>query len=68
MICTTYFLTFFSELIPPTGNKSIAEILYNVLNLPQTLKISSAMNTYTYPTDGGKLKMAHTILPDGSFG
>ena len=20
MICTTYFLTFFSELIPPTGN------------------------------------------------
>ena len=21
MICTTYFLTFFSELIPPTGNK-----------------------------------------------
>ena len=23
MICTTYFLTFFSELIPPTGYKSI---------------------------------------------
>lgn len=22
MICTTYFLTFFSELIPPTGNNT----------------------------------------------
>ncbi|MFV0405170.1 MAG: hypothetical protein ACK5KV_14775 [Bacteroides graminisolvens] len=35
-------------------NKSITEISYNVLNLPQTLKISSAMNTYTYAADGGK--------------
>ena len=45
-------------------DKSITEISYNVLNLPQTLKISSATNTYTYAADGGKLKMAHTI----SFG
>jgi hypothetical protein len=28
----------------------------NVLNLPQTLKISSATNTYTYAADGRKLK------------
>lgn len=27
MICTTYFLTFFSELIPPTG---IAIIIYMI--------------------------------------
>ena len=37
-------------------NKSITEISYNVLNLPQTLKISSATNTYTYAADGRKLK------------
>ena len=37
-------------------NKSISEISYNVLNLPQTLKISSATNTYTYAADGRKLK------------
>ena len=35
-------------------NKSITEISYNVLNLPQTLKISSTTNTYTYAADGGK--------------
>ena len=33
-------------------NKGIIEISYNVLNLPQTLKISSATNTYTYAADG----------------
>ena len=43
-------------------NKSITEISYNVLNLPQTLKISSATNTYTYAADGRKLKTAHTIF------
>ena len=43
-------------------NKSITEISYNVLNLPQTLKISSTTNTYTYAADGGKLKTAHTIF------
>jgi RHS repeat-associated protein len=37
-------------------NKSMTEISYNVLNLPQTLKISSATNTYTYAADGRKLK------------
>ncbi|WP_277639211.1 RHS repeat domain-containing protein [Bacteroides graminisolvens] len=37
-------------------NKSITEISYNVLNLPQTLKISSATNTYTYAADERKLK------------
>lgn len=35
MICTTYFLTFFSELIPPTGNYYIrnnnAEVLKALL-------------------------------------
>ena len=43
-------------------NKNITEISYNVLNLPQTLKISSATNTYTYSADGRKLKTAHTIF------
>ena len=42
-------------------NKSITEISYNVLNLLQTLKISSATNTYTYAADRRKLKTAHTI-------
>jgi altronate dehydratase len=27
MICTTYFLTFFSELIPPTGIDYIIEVI-----------------------------------------
>ena len=43
-------------------NKSITEISYNVLNLPQTLKISSATNTYTYAADGRKLKTAQPIF------
>ena len=43
-------------------NKSITEISYNVLNLPQTLKISSATNTYTYAADGRKLETAHIIF------
>lgn len=30
MICTTYFLTFFSELIPPTGK-------YNISGVPSIL-------------------------------
>jgi hypothetical protein len=37
-------------------NKRIIEISYNVLNLSQALKISSATNTYTYAADGRKLK------------
>jgi len=28
MICTTYFLTFFSELIPPTGYSKNIDIVY----------------------------------------
>ena len=43
-------------------NKSITEISYNVLNLPQTLKIFSATHTYMYAADGGKLKTAYTIF------
>ncbi len=41
-------------------NKGIKSITYNLLNLPQTLTISnplgSATNSYTYATDGRKLK------------
>ena len=43
-------------------NKRIIEISYNVLNLSQELKISSATNTYTYAADGRKLKTAHIIF------
>jgi hypothetical protein len=28
MICTTYFLTFFSELIPPTGYKGLLYLFW----------------------------------------
>lgn len=36
MICTTYFLTFFSELIPPTGILilNIKRMLWNFRGLP----------------------------------
>ena len=43
-------------------NKRIIEISYNVLNLSQALKISSATNTYTYAADGRKLETAHIIF------
>ena len=43
-------------------NKSISEILYNVLNLLRTFKISSIANTHTYAVDGRKLKTAHAIF------
>jgi hypothetical protein len=33
MICTTYFLTFFSELIPPTGYLFIFIIKVTITNL-----------------------------------
>ena len=32
MICTTYFLTFFSELIPPTGKLKM-EIYSSLINI-----------------------------------
>ncbi len=32
MICTTYFLTFFSELIPPTGYVKIERMAFKVLH------------------------------------
>ena len=47
MICTTYFLTFFSELIPPTGSNyinqfrnEVNECLFEALlkYLPEDLK------------------------------
>ena len=31
MICTTYFLTFFSELIPPTGKINIDENIISIV-------------------------------------
>jgi hypothetical protein len=40
MICTTYFLTFFSELIPPTG------VLY--------LQHKSSLNPYQYEKESIK--------------
>ena len=35
MICTTYFLTFFSELIPPTGIFSYISNLLNIFSNAQ---------------------------------
>ena len=32
MICTTYFLTFFSELIPPTGKSSAKNNKITIIN------------------------------------
>lgn len=57
MICTTYFLTFFSELIPPTGIKiSVASSLLVILAVtPQTTKLFGNINTrhnlFTQKTD-----------------
>ncbi|MPN16752.1 hypothetical protein SDC9_164097 [bioreactor metagenome] len=42
-------------------NKGIIEISYNVLNLPQMLKISSATDTYTYAADGRKLRIVSSV-------
>ena len=33
MICTTYFLTFFSELIPPTGKVYVSTFNMQILTL-----------------------------------
>lgn len=43
-------------------NKSITEISYNALNLPQALKNSSVTNTYTYAADRRKLKTTYIIF------
>ena len=43
-------------------NKRIIEISYNVLNLSQALKISSATNTYTYAVDARKLKRCSVVV------
>ena len=38
MLCTTYFLTFFSELIPPTGN-IVSTGLPNIYSFHHEVKI-----------------------------
>ena len=43
-------------------NKGIADIQYNVLNLPSTVSFSDGSTiTYTYGADGTKLRTVHTI-------
>lgn len=49
MICTTYFLTFFSELIPPTGYHFSFAFKRNVLLLPRNQKTKNDyMKSFTY--------------------
>ena len=47
MICTTYFLTFFSELIPPTG-KSKELFLYDTdqINIKDQCRVSRNSTTH----------------------
>ena len=49
MICTTYFLTFFSELIPPTGNIILSQNIRCVLNLNSNF----CVKTVIYETGEG---------------
>ena len=62
MICTTYFLTFFSELIPPTGGvvyivdgmpRSINDINPNDIESVSVLKDGAAAAVYGLDAAGG---------------
>ena len=61
MICTTYFLTFFSELIPPTGiiNMTIQEFQQEIVQYGASLSVFNPMNI-----DSGFLTMQRTTPLD----
>ena len=62
MICTTYFLTFFSELIPPTGLNNISVIL-QLIQPPKEL--APFIRTYWYLKNDTSKEVLQAIVSNG---